>query len=373
MKKFFLFLTLLTLSVGQMWGVGTTVTYTVSTATTVTSSGTTPTGSTASISGGSLNSGFIQCTNGVSSTFTLTGYAGYKITGITINVKSNKSSGTGSFSVVAGTTSLASIAENAFNDAAWNGAWSQTGVDKTLTMTNNSYEIKKDENVTFTISCKSGGKTYNSLYISSWAITYEAVGGGCDKKISLATGNPTNGTISFSPAGPVETCNGSVNVTMTITPNAGYYLSAYTTGAGSVSTTNSPSISTGTSATAAQTPTLTFGTNTNGTYTAGATFTALVDHFIDNIQGTSGFTGDGKAKSGDYSASASMAELTLSDGDKTTGSSCRKEHYHFVGWVTAATRTSKDGGPYLPADLVTITGIATGTTYYAVWAMEEDE
>jgi len=211
------------------------------------------------------------------------------------------------------------------------------------------------------VSITYGGKS------TSQAITVAA--SGCDKSVALATGSPSHGTISFSQAGPLETCDGSVNVTMTITPDAGYYLSAYSSSG--VSTSNTPSITTGTSATTAQTPTLTFAQEADGTYTAGATFTALIDHFIDNIQGTSGFTGEGKAKSGNYSAT--LAELTLSDGDKTTGSSCRKEHYHFVGWVTAATRTSKSGGPYVAGDLETITGTATGTTYYAVWAMEDDE
>ena len=234
------------------------------------------------------------------------------------------------------------------------------GTSKTLTTTATPYDFESATGLSGQVKITlSNGSKKKAQYIKSITIYTEAPSG-CDKSVTLATGDPTNGTISFSPTGPVETCDGSVNVTMTITPNAGYYLSAYSKSG--VNTSNTPSITTGTSATAAQTPTLTFGQDTNGTYTAGATFTALVDHFIDNIQETSGFTGAGKAKSGDYSGS--LAELTLSDGDKTTGSNCRKGHYHFAGWVTEANASAPEG------EIETLDGHATGTTYYAVWERE---
>ena len=172
-------------------GTGGTVTYTVSSVTAVTTTGNVPQGSSASLSGtGSLNSGFIQCTNGKNHTLTLTGYEGYKITGVTIHVKSNSSKGTGSFSVVAGSTTIASIAESAFSSTNWNGSWNTTGVDKTLTMTNDSYEIQSGENVTLTINCKSGSSNYNSLYVKSYTITYMPVtssGGGSGETVPSLT------------------------------------------------------------------------------------------------------------------------------------------------------------------------------------------
>ena len=170
---------------------GGTVTYTVSTATAVTTTGNVPQGSTAVLSGtGSLNSGFIQCSNGKNHTLTLTGYEGYMITGVTIHVKSNSSKGTGSFSVMAGSTAIASITESAFNTSSWNGSWNTTGVDKTLTMTNDSYKIQSGENVTLTINCKSGSSNYNSLYVKSYTITYKPVsssGSGTEEPVDSLT------------------------------------------------------------------------------------------------------------------------------------------------------------------------------------------
>ena len=171
-------------------GTAKTATYTVSSATAVTATGNIPQGSTATLSGtGSLNGGFIQCTNGKNHTLTLTGYEGYKITGVTIHVKSNSSKGTGSFSVVAGSKTIANVVESAFNSTNWNGSWNNSGVDKVLTMTDNSYEIKTGENVKLTINCKSGSSDYNSLYIKSYTITYEPVS---------STSEPENPTANYT-------------------------------------------------------------------------------------------------------------------------------------------------------------------------------
>jgi uncharacterized repeat protein (TIGR02543 family) len=96
----------------------------------------------------------------------------------------------------------------------------------------------------------------------------------CDKIVTLADGSPSNGTVTFSPTGAVATCNSSANVTMTITPSTGYYLSGYSSSG--VSTSNTPSIATsGSTSEGAQAISLTFATSTNGTYTAGATFSQI--------------------------------------------------------------------------------------------------
>ena len=155
-----------------------TVTYTVSTATAVTATGTAPDGSSATLAGsGTLNSGFIQCTASQNKTLTLSGFNGYKITAITISVKSNSKKGSGSFSVTAGSTTLAEITTAAFNDGSWNGTYSTSAVDKVLTMSDDDYEIQENEDVTFTLAA-----TVNSLYIQSWTITYESVSGGGETK-----------------------------------------------------------------------------------------------------------------------------------------------------------------------------------------------
>ena len=101
-------------------------------------------------------------------TFTLSGYAGYKITGITLSMKSNTSSGAGTFSMVAGSTTLSSISDAKFNTSFWYGAWSTSYVNITPTMTNNNYTIGSGENVVITIAA-----TANSLYCQYITVTYE--------------------------------------------------------------------------------------------------------------------------------------------------------------------------------------------------------
>ena len=315
---------LLSLSVGQIWA--TTVTYTVSTATAVTSSGTAPTGSSASLSGtGSLNSGFIQCTNGKSHTLTLTGYDGYKITAITINVKSNSSKGTGSFSVVAGSTEIASIAESAFNTANWNGGWSTSGVDKELTMTDDAYEIQEDENVTFTISCKSGSSNYNSLYISSWAITYEAVGGGTPTHtLSSAVSPSGTGSVSLSSTTVAE---GST-ATATATPNSGYLFSSW-----SISGTGATLSSTSTNPT-----TVTMGT-ANATVTATFVVKNCTDHGGTNVTSQSGTAHAYGPVSSYYNYSTRQVLYTKTDLDLgATKKGSIKSIYFKYGYGTAMTK-----------------------------------
>ena len=71
-RKLFTLLFVLLLGIGQMWGAGTTVKYTASSASAVSTTGTAPTGSSASLSTtGNWNSPWIQCTNGKGATLTL--------------------------------------------------------------------------------------------------------------------------------------------------------------------------------------------------------------------------------------------------------------------------------------------------------------
>ena len=104
-------------------------------------------------------------------TLTLSGYEGNKITGITLNMKSNTSKGAGTLSATAGETTIASIADAKFNDSSWNGAWSTDYVNVPITMSNDSYEIQEGEDVVITIAA-----TENSLYCLSFTLTYESVG-----------------------------------------------------------------------------------------------------------------------------------------------------------------------------------------------------
>lgn len=146
-----------------------TVTYTVTSTSVVSVSGDAPSGSSATYN--STYATKCQLTGGNSMTLTLSGYAGYKITGITLSMKSNTSKGAGNFSLVAGETTISSIATANFNTANWNGAWSTSYVDVKPTMANNNYAIANGEDVVIKIAA-----TVNSLYCQSFTIEYESAG-----------------------------------------------------------------------------------------------------------------------------------------------------------------------------------------------------
>ena len=144
------------------------VTYTVATTSTVNTTGTAPAGSSATYT--QTYKTAMQATSGNSFTLTLTGFAGKKITGATVKVKSNKSGGAGYLSLVSGTSTIAAIGSSsngiAFNDAAWNGAWSTSYVDKDLTVT--ATTVASGASVVLTIAA-----TANSLYFQALTLTYE--------------------------------------------------------------------------------------------------------------------------------------------------------------------------------------------------------
>ena len=145
---------------------GTSVTYTVESTSKVNVTGTAPEGSSATYA--STYNTKCQLTNGNSMTLTLSGFEGNKITGITLSMRSNKSGGKGSLTAVAGTTTIASIADAAFNTASWNGAWSTEYVDIIPTMAKSDYTVQKDENVVITIAASA-----NSLYCQSFTVYYD--------------------------------------------------------------------------------------------------------------------------------------------------------------------------------------------------------
>ena len=148
-----------------------TVTYTVASTTSVTTTGDAPNGSTATFNN-TYSSNKEQLTGGNKMTLTLSGYDGMTITGITLSMKSNKSSGAGYLDIKAGETSLATIGSSssgfAFDNPLWNGKFSQTYVDKVVSLSNSSHVIQSDEKVVVII-----GATANSLYCKSFTFTYE--------------------------------------------------------------------------------------------------------------------------------------------------------------------------------------------------------
>ena len=178
-QRFFLSLCLLMLfslfGGGNLaWAQGTTVTYTVSSQSAVTTtSGTAPNGSSATFT--NTYSTKDQLTKGNKMTLTLSGYAGQKITGLTLSMKSNKSSGAGYLDVKAGTKQLAAIGSStggvSFSNTAWHGSWSQSYVDVEVSLSDDTYIIQDGEKVVIVI-----GATTSSLFCQSFTLTYEAGG-----------------------------------------------------------------------------------------------------------------------------------------------------------------------------------------------------
>ena len=165
LTKLMLLLCALVAGSGSVWA--TDVTYIISGKNTLTTTGTAPTNSSATIA--ETYSTSKQMTSGNSQTLTLKGYNGYKITALTLSMKSNPSSGSGKlrYSTNGGTNYTALIGNNNFNDTSWHGSWSSSYVDVTKSNLN---IICGEKDIIFKIEA-----TANSLYCQSYTITYEAV------------------------------------------------------------------------------------------------------------------------------------------------------------------------------------------------------
>ncbi len=145
-----------------------TATYTIESKTSVTKSGTAPSGSSATFATTYTGTaGQMTGKNGETyTTLTLTGYDGAKITGITLNMKSNSSSGAGYYSMTVGDATISSITNSNFSTANWAGEWSTSYLDIKPNVT--ATTVGSGENVVVKITA-----TANSLYIKSYTITYE--------------------------------------------------------------------------------------------------------------------------------------------------------------------------------------------------------
>lgn len=150
------------------WAESKTVTYTVTSTSAVSTNGTAPTGSSATYA--STYTTKEQLTKGKMMTLTLSGFAGMKLTGLTLSMKSNTSKGSGYLDVKAGKTQLATIGSStsgvAFENAAWHGSYTTSYVNVNVTLT--PYTVQAGENIAIII-----GATVNSLYCKSFTLTYE--------------------------------------------------------------------------------------------------------------------------------------------------------------------------------------------------------
>ena len=165
LTKLMLLLCALVAGGGSVWA--TDVTYTISGKNTLSTTGTAPSGSSATIA--ETYSTSKQMTSGNSQTLTLKGYNGYKITALTLSMKSNSSSGGGKlrYSINGGDNYTTLISDNKFSDKSWHGSWSTSYVNVTKSNLN---LICGEKNVIIKIEA-----TESSLYCQSYTITYEAV------------------------------------------------------------------------------------------------------------------------------------------------------------------------------------------------------
>ena len=144
------------------------VTYTVKSKTSVSTSGTAPEGSSITFKSTSDNNND-QMTSGKSQTYTITGFEGCTIKKVVLSMHSNSSKGAGTFSLKAGTTDLAAIKNSTtFNKWYNNTSYSTSYKDVSVSLTNNSYTIKANEDVVIVIKA-----SVNSLYCQSVTIEYE--------------------------------------------------------------------------------------------------------------------------------------------------------------------------------------------------------
>jgi len=183
-----------------------TATYTVSSTSAVTSSGTVPSGSSASYSQTYSTKG--QITSGKNAILTLSGYDGKVITGITLNMKSNGSSGGGSFTAVAGSTNLANTS-GGFNSWYDNDSYGTSYRDVHVSLINDTHITGTGENITLTIT----GST-NSLYINSYTITYgDPSGGGVDPEEVVLSSISASGMTTTYEVGDTFSFDGILKAT----------------------------------------------------------------------------------------------------------------------------------------------------------------
>lgn len=191
-KSWVTLLILFVIGIGNAWG--TEVTYTITSTSAVSKTGTEPTGATAKYS--STYATKEQLTNSNSMTLTLSGFDSYKITGLTLSMKSNAKSGAGYMEAKVGSTPIATIGSSsagfAFNNNSWNNAYSTTYVPITPTVTPTT--VGSGESVSITIGC-----TANSLYCQSFTITYEEESApALSTPTNLSTSNITYNSVTLS-------------------------------------------------------------------------------------------------------------------------------------------------------------------------------
>ena len=218
------------------------------------------------------------------------------------------------------------------------------------------------KSVTFTYTVSNTGtlKDGNTTVSSGTAKTIS----GTSRTYTVGnTGNNTNGqvritqiSVTYTPAAPAYTITASSNnnswgtvsvsgTTITATPADCYQVKSGTAGY-TVNIGTATVAHTGTSNTLTVTP--------SSDCTIQVNFEKkTVNTYIDEIQD------NGELED------CSTETPSLSDKAAATSGTCAQQHYHFVGWVTAANKANPTDDNIIEAgETVSV----NGTTYYAVWA-----
>ena len=212
--------------------------------------------------------------------------------------------------------------------------------------------IKKGENSTTDVTAFNHTLTGLTQGTKYYVRAYAKVGA------TIVYGTETSFTTMSITAQSNNASYGTVSITgnvITGSPKSGYTYaaSAYTvTGASDGSTTTVTKVENA------------FTVSSNSTTNITVTINYVIiptDRFIDAVHSTSGYTGTGMAKEGDYSASVPV----LTDKTRATTGTCEQLHYHFAGWVAAAYKDDPSG------HIAVLDGTPTNTTYYAVWEQED--
>ncbi len=140
-----------------------------------------------------------QMTGGKAMTLTLSGYDGATIKGLTLSMHSNGSSGAGTFSLVIGSTTVASISDaTTFNKWFDNTSYGTTYRNVHVTFADDVV-VGTDEDIVVTIAA-----TTNSLYCQSFSFCYEEPVAAAVAKPTISGETPflgsTNVTISHADA-----------------------------------------------------------------------------------------------------------------------------------------------------------------------------
>lgn len=243
------------------------------------------------------------------------------------------------------------------------------------TLTQTSGSITGSNNITVRFAPTTTGSHNGTLTVTSTGATQQTInltGTGTAPTPSLSR-NPASlnwstvnkgaelSTKTFTISGSNLTGNLSVSATGGYTVSCGSSITV-TNGAPSVTSITVTPPSTSTAGTKNGTITISGGGASSISVSCSLTVNEI-DQFIDDVQNTSGYSSaNPHIAAGSYGTTPS-----LSDKAVATSGTCEQQHYHFVGWITAAkyeAGTAIDAG-----DLQTPTS-ATGATYYAAWAKQ---